>query len=114
MTFCLACKCPLPENSRFCNQCGTAVPHAVRSSAKPTGKQIRASKLIGGLLIGLSSLGLLLVLSSFKGNQSVPSSAASTITTSGTQDEANMLISKCGDPSSDSSSENEYPRPPIP
>ena len=105
MAFCPGCGTKIEALTRFCTNCGA--PASYQKLPSQTAPIPQGKKRSRGLLIAISCLALffIIIMMIVVGPQEASLSGA---------DSARRLLSACGSPSSDLSTENENPRPLVP
>jgi len=107
MPFCTKCGADA-SNANFCPKCGASILAIVPTTEKKKGMGCFA----GGCLVSVIAMFSLILLGALLKDSHPTESTTSTPATA--SDDAALLLSRCGAPSSDDSTAYDDPRPPIP
>lgn len=112
MSFCSRCGHPIEAGSSFCVKCGRAITPTTQAAPSWKDKE--------NLRAGIGIIGTLAIVITFAAiigskNSSSPPSGASPVQTpvAEVNDDASLLISRCGKPDIDDSTVYDNPRPPM-
>jgi len=108
MPYCPACAKMNPDNSTFCNTCGSVLSTGQKPSVRVVDGRPKYT-FLKILVVGIGALMLYGMISSM--DSPSPNIAPASPSVS---NDAELLLSRCGPADRDSSTENDDPRPPIP
>ncbi len=116
MANCPACGSKIDGVGKFCTNCGADTQARSSPGTAPAQAPVKKKPigLLNGCLIVLAVFVGLIILLAIIGPTDHNKSTEPTVSESTASNDAALLLSRCGQPSSDDSTEYDNPRPPIP
>jgi len=114
MAYCAACGSKIEGVGRFCNNCGTDTQARSTASATQAPPKKKLGLFKGCLIVLVAFVGFVVLLAVIGSLGDRNKTAEPSVSESTATNDAELLLSRCGQPSRDDSTENDNPRPLIP